>query len=44
LSWKKKGINTEVEIEEKRRARYLKAMNTLDFLLEGLIYEAVLFY
>lgn len=24
--------------------RYLKTMNTLDFLLEGLVYEAVLIY
>jgi hypothetical protein len=24
--------------------RYLKTMNTLDFLLEGLVYEAVLLY
>ena len=41
LSCVKKGINMEVEIEEEE-AKYLKTMNTLDFLLEGLVYEAVL--
>ena len=35
----------EVKVEEKEgEVTYLDTVNTLDFLLEGLIYEAVLLY